>query len=162
MGFVVEVGSLGSLAGSAGCGIIAGVATKAAIKSEGFLHASKNAASTATNHSLKLKNNLLKGQSDPGPNHAAHHIVAHGAKKLEAVLSRAILKKYNIDIDAAENGVFLPTVRGAGSAAYHPGLHTNRYYENVYSLLKGAKDRNDAIRILNDIRQQLLNGTFPY
>lgn len=48
---------------------------------------------------------------------AAHHIVAEHA--VEAMDTRAILRKFGIDIDDAINGVFLPSAKGTSGAAYH-------------------------------------------
>ncbi|BAE85635.1 hypothetical protein AT727_13420 [Desulfitobacterium hafniense] len=78
-GVVIEVGSLGSLAGSAGCGIVAGLATKAAIKSEGFLQASKRAmnnlpANNAGNFSDRLRN-LVGDPPSSMVNPQAHHVL---------------------------------------------------------------------------------------
>ncbi len=57
--------------------------------------------------------------------------------------------------------VFLPTKKGISNAAYHPSLHTNIYYENVTKRLRTAKSKDDALSILNEIGQELQNGTFP-
>ena len=109
--------------------------------------------------SLTLRLNLIKaGASVPSYANAAHHIVAGSAKK--AAQARAILEKFKININSAENGVFLPTTKGVSNADYHPSLHTNSYYERVNNLLAQADSREEAIEILNDIATQLSNGTF--
>lgn len=59
-------------------------------------------------------------------------------------------------------GVFLPDrATSAAPGMYHRTLHTNRYYEAVNNALRDVRTREEAIEVLGDIRQQLLNGTFP-
>ena len=83
---------------------------------------------------------------------AAHHIVAGtDARALEA---RAILRATGISINDAKNGVFLPTI-------FHQGLHTNLYYETVNAILANAQPGSIG-EILQDIANQLQDGTFPY
>ena len=91
-------------------------------------------------------------------NSAAHHIVAGNAKNQFAVESRKILDKYNIGINSAENGVFLPTGENSLGATIHAGRHHNSYYENVYNLLSRAETREQALEIIDYIRQELLSG----
>ncbi|MCM0759877.1 AHH domain-containing protein [Sporomusa sphaeroides DSM 2875] len=74
--------------------------------------------------------------------------------------TRAILQKYGIDIDEAVNGVFLLTVKDVSNSAYHPSLHTDKYYNKVTELLRDANSREDALSILKDISDQLKQGTF--
>ena len=89
---------------------------------------------------------------------AAHHIVAGNSPK--AAESRAIMQMYGVDINEAENGVFLPTVRGVSEGAYHPSLHTNSYYDRVNNLLREATCKEDVLDILEFIGEELKNGTF--
>ena len=108
--------------------------------------------------SSKLRKNLIKaGVKEPDYPHAAHHIVAGNSPKAEE--AREILLKYGIDINDAENGVFLPTVKEVGGA-YHPSLHTNEYYRKINSLLRRANSREDALDILDMISEELLEGVF--
>jgi len=74
--------------------------------------------------------------------------------------AREILDKWEIKTDDAANGVRLPYKTGTGTGAYHPGVHTREYYEEVERLLKQATSREDAIRILKDIGHRLSRGTF--
>ena len=90
-----------------------------------------------------------------------HHIVAHTEPRAEE--ARKILAKFKIDVDEAWNGVFLPaTLKSPNStgAVVHSVVHTKKYYFTVEQMLKKAKTRRDAIRILQDIRKSLENGTF--
>lgn len=119
-----------------------------------------NVGNTNSKPSSKvLRDNLIaSGKVPPNYKNAAHHIVAGSSPK--AAEARAILQKYNIDINSAENGVFLPTQRGVSNASYHPSLHTNSYYEKVNSLLREAKSKEDVEDILRYIEQELEKGTF--
>ena len=72
------------------------------------------------------------------------------------------MAKFDIDINDASNGVFLPTQKGVSESAYHPSLHTDLYYSKVEDLLSGAKNKEEAINILKKIAQQLKVGTFEY
>lgn len=92
---------------------------------------------------------------------ATHHIVA--GTEPDAAESRKILEKFNIDINDAANGVYLPNEKNAPTKAlYHPPLNTKVYNENVYKMLKDATSREKAIETLKKIRDMLLNGTFKY
>lgn len=102
--------------------------------------------------SLILRGNMIKaGIKVPNFANAAHHIVAGNASA--AKYSRSILKKFGIGINDAINGVFL-------SNTYHNRLHTKAYYDKVNYLLGRAKTREDLIKILNYIAQQLREGKF--
>ncbi|MBQ5475161.1 MAG: AHH domain-containing protein, partial [Lachnospiraceae bacterium] len=106
-----------------------------------------------------LRDNMISsGQTEPSYKNAAHHIVAGSSPK--AIEARQILQKYGLDINSADNGVFLPTEKGISDVAYHPSLHTNEYYRKVNALLERANSREDVIDILDMIRAGLLDGTF--
>ena len=110
-------------------------------------------------NSKKLRDNMIKdGVEVPDYPNAAHHIIAGSSQKAEE--ARKILEKYGIDINDAENGVFLPTEEGSSESAYHPKLHTNEYYSKVNEMLSQATSKEDVLDILDDIREQLLDGIF--
>ncbi len=97
--------------------------------------------------------------------HAAHHIVAHSAPRAD--LARQLLDSFRIDINSAENGVYLP--RGSDPVKYanpngmavHSKLHTNEYYDAVNDALLQAANREDAVQILDEIRKSLQQGGYP-
>jgi len=77
-------------------------------------------------------------------------------------LARDVLRNVGIDIDAAENGVFLPTV-ASGAKAVHNGGHTNAYYDAVNSALAkfasaGPADKQQVINALAALRNDLEKG----
>ena len=100
-------------------------------------------------NSRKLANNLIKSGVDRGTNHAAHHIVAGGSKYAKD--TRKILAKFDININDAENGVFLDKSK-------YVGLHTKEYYEKVHGLLEKATSKDDVLNILHEISDILSNG----
>lgn len=84
-----------------------------------------------------------------------HHIVPSGRNYESAIEARKLLAKWDIDINDAENGVFLPK-------SIHNGLANDyTYMDAVLEDLQGATSKNDAIRILRKIGQRLLDGTYP-
>jgi hypothetical protein len=90
---------------------------------------------------------------------AAHHIVASGAQA--AAPARAVLRRFDIGINDAANGVFLPATRivpNAAGAAVHSPLHTRAYYQAVNAALRRAATREEALEVLNDLRHGLLSG----
>ncbi len=109
-----------------------------------------------------LRDNMIKklGKVTPNFPFATHHIVAGRAKGARE--ARTVLLKFGIDINDAANGVFLPTIKNVSAASYHPGLHTNKYYENVNRMLLEATSEKEARDILDKIASMLLNGKFPY
>ena len=105
------------------------------------------------NSSLLNKN--MGGQRPDG--YAAHHIVAGDSPGAQE--ARDILDGFGIDINGADNGVYLPTDDISGGAN-HRTLHTADYYDKVNSALSGARNRDEAIDILHDIAEMLSNGSF--
>ena len=84
--------------------------------------------------------------------------LAEGAAKAED--ARKILQKYGIDINDAENGVFLPIVIDVADGVYHPSLHTSAYYDEVNNLLKDATSKREVLDVLSYISELLQDGTF--
>lgn len=107
-----------------------------------------------------LADNLVNSGVPRPPDTAAHHIVAHGDYRMRRI--RELLSRLGIDINSAENGVFLPNKPGSTApGAYHPSLHSSEYYNAVEQEFDGIESREEAIFVLNRIRRRLINGTFP-
>lgn len=120
--------------------------------------------------SKKLDEELLKaGVVKPDYKCAAHHIVTD--KMVDVV---KIFKKYDIDINSAANGVYLPT-KGAklsevGKEAIHIGATSKEYRdkitERIIKVVEKANNNNlsksatkDAIlKEIDNIRNDLLTG----
>lgn len=93
------------------------------------------------------------------PETAAHHIVAGSAPGAQP--ARDVLQRVGVDINSADNGVFLPRSSAApnpGGAAVHSRLHTRSYYETVNDRLSTVSTRDEAVEVLNSLRQSLLGG----
>ena len=112
----------------------------------------------------KLARNMAKAGLTRPSNTAAHHIVPAAVSKFQsAINARRILAKFGVSVENAANGVYLPSkLDDAVKAAYHPTLHTERYFDEVYNRLASARSADDVLVILNDIRKELLAGKFPY
>jgi len=108
----------------------------------------------------------------PGSGNDAHHIVLGGHRR--AAPSQAILDHYQIDINAAENGVALVGGRGAPktvSPRHHRGsdLHSRAGIDAVNDRLKAAtngvtdwaKGRQRVLDTLADIAAEIQVGAFP-
>ena len=106
------------------------------------------------------KNMKAAGIEEPDYPNAAHHIIAGGDKRAKEL--RDMLKEYGIDINSADNGVFLPTEKNVSEAAYHRRLHTEDYYKNIEKAFQNVDSKDEIIDILHEIREQLLNGTFSF
>lgn len=96
--------------------------------------------------------------------HQAHHIIPEGMDVTELNEARAIIQRYEVDLNSASNGVFLPQAADllhAGSATVHSGNHTAEYARYVAKAITDANPQStaDVVAVLNDLREQLLNGT---
>ena len=91
---------------------------------------------------------------------AIHHIVPLTAEFGDK--ARVILAKFGIDIRDEANLVALPTTADSAFVGMnHLTLHTHKYYDAVVEALTPATSREEAIEILRDISENLINGTFP-
>lgn len=89
-------------------------------------------------------------------NSRAHHIVGDNEYSGE---SKAILEKYGIDINAPENGIFLPQDETSDlHGTIHNGKHTMAYNDEVTQRLKVATCKEDVLEILDSIKEDLYNG----
>lgn len=111
-----------------------------------------------------LEKNMIKSMSSEVSNivnafggKAAHHIV-EGTDPL-AKQSRAILKRFSIDINSPVNGIFLPTDKNSiFKGTLHKTGHTKEYSEYVYNQIKHSKNEHELIDALNRIKYDLYNG----
>jgi len=95
--------------------------------------------------------------TDPfGGNGQAHHIFDY-VEHLSPLGQK--LQKWGIDLNAAENGVWLPKSATSGSLAVpHSGRSTQAYKDEVARRLGQATDKTSALGILDSVRQDLLSG----
>jgi len=97
--------------------------------------------------SKKLGKNLKNRPKDS----AAHHIVGDTAKR--ASPARAILKKHGIDIDSAENGVWLPNKNNKNGmpGIEHNGKHPNAYFDKVNQRIVNADRLGGKQGVLDEL-----------
>jgi len=120
----------------------------------------KMTASFVKQNSVILGENLAKKGVVRQAETAAHHIVA--ATEKAAAPARRILTKFGIDINAAENGIFLPnSYKSTAEGTIHIGSHGREYYDYVNRVLRPAKTQEQVFQTLADLRSDLLNGKLP-
>ncbi|MFE3270833.1 AHH domain-containing protein [Streptomyces sp. NPDC059215] len=111
----------------------------------------------------KLRNALnAAGDLEPATPHSPHHIVAGNSPK--AAPARAQLDLFGIGINDAENGVWLPRSSSSpnpNGLSVHSRIHTNDYYNHVNDLMSGARNRDEALDVIQHVRRQLLDGYWP-
>jgi hypothetical protein len=97
----------------------------------------------------RLRVNLnAAGRPQPGKGMAAHHIVHSTYSYAAAQQSRAILGRFGVDINDAVNGVWVTVSQNSKFNSY-------RYMDTVFSELRSASSRADALDILEDIRMRI-------
>lgn len=91
---------------------------------------------------------VAAGQPPDPENCDAHHIVPKNEARIwaseYAKEARAILESCQIDLDSADNGIYLPSrLSGAQCAgSYHKTLHTAKYYKDIAQRLFDAKEES--------------------
>jgi A nuclease family of the HNH/ENDO VII superfamily with conserved AHH len=101
---------------------------------------------------------------DGGPTtYEPHHIVPSraGGERMDAIRDKLI--GLDVNLNGADNGVWLPSARspdGAGGA-HHPRLNNDTYNDAVSQELRGVTTRVQAISVLADIAARLRTGDFP-
>lgn len=109
--------------------------------------------------SILLGKNMVKKSGIPKPpNTAAHHIVPENDK--EAQDARDIMNKYGIDINGADNGVFLPTKNNGGidPGITHNGRHPKKYVIKINDRIVAVDKiggKQAVEKELNNLRNEL-------
>ena len=93
------------------------------------------------NRELRKNEGYMKRAWHKYKGSAAHHIVAGDHSNQAAQRARDVLKRVDIDINSAHNGIYLkhmdPNSKQPG--AYHRIIHTKEYFENVAQRLESAE-----------------------
>jgi hypothetical protein len=117
---------------------------------------------TSKNSAILRKNLGLKS----GDGFDAHHIVESTGARADT--ARKLLDRYQIDINAAANGVPLkpsgprPAHRGQGIHSHRGIDAVNRRLEKAIDGVKDwAEGRQNLLNTLSQIRDEILDGTFP-
>lgn len=118
-------------------------------------------ASEILGDNLRRNGEYPTAHSNGGLN-AAHHIVAN--KDLRSADSRRLLKEFDIDINSAENGVWLPhnDRQPESGLTYHGDTFGKEYFYYVNEKLKNVNSRQEALDALADIKQVLKTGGAPW
>ncbi|SKA64229.1 AHH domain-containing protein [Enterovibrio nigricans] len=111
-----------------------------------------------------LAANLERTAGTRPPGHHAHHIIPKGMQ--DAGPARAILERFNININSELNGVWLARdyiVANPSTGQIHSTLHTRRYIGWINQELTAASagGRTQVLETLSSIRSQILNGNHP-
>ncbi len=114
---------------------------------------------------VKLGKNLGPA---PALKHNPHHIVMSNSTDPNMIKLRNRMKRMGIDINAKENGIWLPNkaanrVPNAKTTAHAgEGVHGNAYKQHVWDTLKDAKTKTDFKAGLAKLQSELAAGkVFP-
>jgi hypothetical protein len=102
--------------------------------------------------------------SSPYGNGQAHHVYAYSQHRSE--LGRRLSDDYGINLNSADNGMWLPQkeydgLDSAFKGSFHSGRSTSTYDTYVANYLNQSSSRSDAMDRLADIRGWLSNGCMP-
>lgn len=88
---------------------------------------------------------------------AAHHVIPGNDPHAKG--AREILKKFEIDINGPENGIFLPTDnKSIYKGIIHNTNHSPKYSKEIHIQLKKCKSREEVIDVLEKVKHDLYNG----
>uniref|UniRef100_UPI0023BA1F01 RHS repeat-associated core domain-containing protein n=1 Tax=Aeromonas salmonicida TaxID=645 RepID=UPI0023BA1F01 len=101
--------------------------------------------------SCELAKKMEKAGTPRPNNSAAHHIVGETSKRAQP--ARNILKKHKIDLNGADNGVFLPNSKNtdAMSGILHNGKHPDKYIDAVNRRIRDADKLNGKQGVLDEL-----------
>ncbi|WP_338328927.1 RHS repeat-associated core domain-containing protein [Aeromonas salmonicida] len=101
--------------------------------------------------SCELAKKMEKAGTSRPNNLAAHHIVGETSKRAQP--ARNILKKHKIDLNGADNGVFLPNSKNtdAMSGILHNGKHPDKYIDAVIRRIRDADKLNGKQGVLDEL-----------
>lgn len=103
--------------------------------------------------------NMEKNGSPKLKGTQTHHIVGVDSKCESTKALMAILDKFGVDINDAINGIRLPggkTTYARGQ--FHVGSHNCDYYNEVYAILKTAKNKEQFLESMQKVKIKIYNG----
>ncbi len=116
-----------------------------------------------------LRENLEHDGIPVPAGHAAHHMVLKRGGGHWGEVAREELERLGIGINDADNGVPLPgtnrprgTVDEPTGGPYHGTIHTQAYYREIAERLGRAQTEEEGREALRQIRQDIIDGTFPH
>ncbi|HUQ70002.1 MAG TPA: Ig-like domain-containing protein [Planctomycetaceae bacterium] len=140
---------------------------KQARNADVFFDATSDAAVAAARAADELaaqRNTLRSLLLPPGGNPfqvpaQAHHIFP--VDLFDSVLGQR-LRSWGINLNGVDNGILLPTRRYApNQPSIHRGANGEEYVRTVREALAEATNRDEAMQILDDLRQKLQSGQLP-
>ena len=112
-----------------------------------------NSGKTDRNAEILRRNMANQGSYPSDTKTSAHHIVHSTHSYSSAQKAREILWSYGIDINAAENGIFV-------TRSVNSQLNSYSYMDRVLQALEAANSRDDAIAILRNLASEI-NLNYP-
>jgi RHS repeat-associated protein len=114
--------------------------------------------------SATLGRRLVKSGEVRYPGYEAHHIVAENNP--DASPAQKVLQDFGIDVNSSANGVFLPatpvTANPTGSVVHRGDTLTNEYIQYVNDQMGEATTREEALEVLQAIKDDLVAGNMPW
>jgi RHS repeat-associated protein len=123
--------------------------------------------SCSSDAALLRENMVAAGEIEPAYGNAAHHMVMSNSNDARMVQLRAQLTKHNIDINDADNGIFLArssAIKKSNnlSSIAHSRIHTNVYKEAIFNRINPLTSEAEIRNALGGIRSEIGAGTFPF
>lgn len=108
---------------------------------------------------------VAAGKSEPAFKNSAHHTVISNSSDVRMVALQAKMKDLGIDINAAENGIFLPSnskvkLPPGSTLPDHASIHTNAYKQKVFDRLADMNNSGDFLSELSKINTEIARGIF--
>lgn len=102
---------------------------------------------------------ITAGKVEPNYPNAAHHIVLSNSNDWRMVSLRSKMEAFGIDINDADNGVFLPRNSSikeqfAVDEIAHSRVHTEQYKQSIYDVLNPTKSEEEFRQKLKSIAFQ--------
>ncbi|EHK4162601.1 AHH domain-containing protein [Salmonella enterica] len=108
---------------------------------------------------------VAAGKVEPNFKNSAHHIVMSNSTDPRMVALQNKMKTLGIDINTAENGIFLPSnskvqLPKGSTLPNHASIHTNSYKQKVFDRLNSINNSKDFLSELNKINSEIAGGIF--
>ena len=121
--------------------------------------------SCSTDAKTLRANMVAAGKSEPSFKNSAHHIVMSNSTDVRMLALQTKMKNMDIDINTAENGIFLPSnskvkLPEGSTLPNHASIHTNAYKQKVYDRLVSINNGGDFLSELNKINLEIARGLF--
>ena len=107
------------------------------------------------------------GRITPSFKNSAHHIILSNSRDVRMRWLRRKMNRLGIDINDAENGIFLPTSNKIKLASEtimpaHSKIHTEVYKQEIFDRLKNVTTKGTFIDALEDIYIEISRNAFPF